>query len=392
VKNPITSAAGAAYPLAVAVRRALHANPELSGRETASARLVHESLTRLGLTPRYCCGATGVVANVTNGKGGTVALRADLDALPIEEATGLKFSSRNRGVAHACGHDLHAGILVAAADALIRLKDLWKGTAVLLFQPSEEMAPGGAITMINEGVFPKNADAVFGLHVNPQHPTGTVGLKWGPDYAGVVDFDVVVKVKGGHGAEPETTPDPIVCCCAMISQLQTLVSRESAAGDTSVVTVGTFTAGTKQNIIPTEARFSGTIRALTDEHLGFLKKRLGEVVTAVAGSFRARAEVSFEKAYPPGYNDPELTSRAHTVLCGLFGPGKVVTRTVPTMLAEDFAYFQKKAPGVYVHLGVRPAEKKTVPGIHTPDFDPQERAMIHGIAVHASLAIDILKK
>jgi amidohydrolase len=333
-----------------------------------------------------------VVASVTNGKGKTVALRADLDALPVEEKTGLKFSSKNKGVMHACGHDMHAAILVGAASALVQLNNLWKGTVVLLFQPCEEMAPGGAITMLREGVFPKNTEAVFGLHVNPQHACGTVGLKWGPDYAGVVDFNVVVKVKGGHGAEPDTTPDPIVCCCAMIQQLQTLVSRESAPGDTSVVTVGTIHAGTKQNIIPTEARFSGTIRALTEEHLGFLKKRLGEVIHAVARSFRAGAEISFEKAYPPGYNDPALTSRAQAALNNVFGARNVVIRTVPTMLAEDFAYFQKRAPGVYVHLGVRPGQKKHVPGIHTPDFSPQEGAIIFGIAVHAALAIDILKK
>lgn len=392
MKNSILRAAAAAYPGAVTLRRKLHANPELSGHETKTARLVHESLARLGLSPRYCCGATGVVANVTNGKGKTVALRADLDALPIVEKTGLKFSSKIKGVTHACGHDLHTAILVGAAQALIGLKDLWHGTVVLLFQPSEEMAPGGAITMLREGIFPKHADAVFGLHVNPQHVTGTVGLKWGADYAGVADFDVIVKVKGGHGAEPDTTPDPIVCCCAMIQQLQTLVSRETEPGDTSVVTVGTIHAGTKQNIIPTEARFSGTIRALSEGHLGFLSTRLKEIVLAIARSFRAAAEVTFEKAYPPGYNDPALTTRAQAVLSGVLGARNVAPRTVPTMLAEDFAYFQKKAPGVYVHLGVRPVRKERVPGIHTPDFNPQERAMLYGIAVHASLAIDILKK
>jgi amidohydrolase len=392
VKHPIIRAAERAYPPAVAVRRALHANPELSGHETASARLVFQSLAALGLRPRYCCNKTGVTAELINGKGKVVALRADLDGLPILEKTGLKFASKNSGIMHACGHDMHAAILTGAASALWDLRPLWKGTIVFLFQPSEERAPGGALAMIREGAFPRKADAVFGLHVSTDHQTGVVGLKSGADYAGVTDFDVVVKVKGGHGAAPETTPDPIVCCCAMIQQLQTLVSRESAASEPSVITVGMINAGTKHNIIPAQARFLGTIRALSDTHLEFLGKRLAEVVHATARSFKARAEVSFEKGYPPGCNDPGLTARAARALAGTLGAPHVVNRAVSTMLAEDFAYFQKKAPGVYVHLGVRPAHAKSVPGIHTTDFAPQERAMLTGIAVHASLAIDILHK
>jgi amidohydrolase len=353
---------------------------------------VFDSLAGMGCGPRYCCAKTGVAAKLINGKGGTVALRADLDALPVEENTGLAFSSVRQGVMHACGHDMHAAALIGAARALFDLRDLWKGTIVFLFQPSEELAPGGAIAMIREGAFPRQADAVFGLHVSTDHATGVVGLKSGPDYAGVIDFDVVVKAQGGHGAAPETTADPIVCCCAMIQQLQTLVSRESSCGEPSVVTVGSIHAGTKHNIIPAEARFSGTIRALSDAHLDFLGKRVGDVVRCTARSFRARAEVAFEKSFPPGYNDPGLTARARGALEKGLGAKNVAVRTVPVMLSEDFAYFQKKAPGVYVHLGVRPAGKKRVPGIHTPYFVPEERALATGIAVHALLAIDILRK
>ena len=384
------SVAKSAYPLALSVRRDLHRHPELSTKEFRSAKLVFDNLKSLGLKPSLCCNKTGVVASVDNGKGKTVVIRADLDALPLQEETGLAFTSTIPGVMHACGHDMHTGILVGAAQALIACKDTWKGRAVLLFQPSEEMAPGGAVSMIKEKAFPLGADAVFGLHVSTDHPCGTVGLKSGPDYAGVVDFEVVVNVNGGHGASPQTTADPIVCCCAMISQMQTLVSRESPPHEPSVVTVGTFHSGTKQNIIPTEAKFSGTIRALSGAHLDFLRTRLGEIVTAIAASHKAKALVRFEKAYPPGYNDPHLIEKAEIALKSTLGAKKVIMRDAPVMHAEDFAYYQKKTPGIYVHLGVRPLQTKSVPGIHTPYFAPCERAILTGIAVHVSLAIDIL--
>jgi amidohydrolase len=392
VKNPILAAAEKVFAQSVAIRREIHAHPELATQEFATARLVRRRLAALGCASAFCCKKTGVVATLENGAGKTVALRADMDALPIAEDTGLGFSSVSKGVSHACGHDMHVACLLGAAQSLLSLRASWKGRVVLLFQPSEEMAPGGAITMIREGVFPQGAAAVFGLHVNSEHACGTVGLIPGPDYAGVVDFDVVVHGKGAHGAMPERAIDPIVCASASILALQTLVSRESPPHEPSVVTVGRIEAGTKHNIIPGEARFCGTIRAFSDAHLSHLKRRVRELLESTARSFRARAEVSFEEAYPPGYNNPEATLRAGSALSRVLGQTRVVWRTVPTMLAEDFAYFQRKAPGVYVHLGVRPPGKKNVPGIHTPDFSPDERAILTGIAVHTALAIDILQK
>jgi amidohydrolase len=322
-----------AYPLGVAVRREIHTHPELATREYGTARLVHRRLAALGLSPRFCCDKTGVYATIANGAGKTVALRADLDALPLEEQTGLKYSSVNKGVMHACGHDLHAGCLVGAAKALLDLRDRWKGTAVLLFQPSEELAPGGAHDMIREGVFPERADAVFGLHVNPEHPCGVVGIKNGPDYAGVVDFDVVVKGRGGHAAEPEKAIDPIACAAVMIAALKGLVKNEFGPRDPSVVTVGKMSAGTKNNIIPDDAFFGGTIRALTDEKLSFLVRRVRECVQSSARAHKARAQITFDKSYPPGYNDPVLTRRAFAALSSALGPKKVVRRESPTMLA-----------------------------------------------------------
>jgi amidohydrolase len=392
VNNPISVEAGKVFAASVAIRRRIHANPELATREFATAKLVRETLVGMGCTAEYCCKKTGVVGVLENGEGKTVALRADLDALPITEKTGLSFASVVPGVSHACGHDIHIACLLGAAQALASRRDLWRGRVVFLFQPSEEMAPGGAITMIQEGVFPKDASAVFGLHVNPEHPCGTVGLISGPDYAGVVDFDIVIQGRGSHGAMPERAIDPIVCASACILALQTLVSRESPPQDPSVVTVGKIEAGTKHNIIPSEARFYGTIRAFSDKRLETLKRRVRDVVRSTAHSFRAIADVSFEEAYPPGYNDPDATERAIAALGAVLGKSRVVRRSIPTMLAEDFAYFQREAPGVYVHLGVRSSGAKDVPGIHTADFTPDERSVETGIAVHTALAIDVLKK
>ncbi|MGB7568028.1 MAG: amidohydrolase, partial [Chitinivibrionales bacterium] len=248
-----------------------------------------------------------------------------------------------------------------------------------------------ALSMIREGAFPAHVDAVFGLHVSTDHATGRVGLKPGGDYSGVLDFDVRVKGIGGHGATPHKTVDPIVCSCAMIMQLQTLISRESPSFEPAVLTVGSIHAGTRHNIISDEAAFFGTIRTFSDAHQNFLKRRVAEVVAAVGKSFKAHGSVSFTKSYPPGHNDENITKNAADALSKLLGPRNVVLRKTPTMFAEDFAYYQRKAPGLYVHLGVRRPGSKNAAGIHSARFLPDERALRTGIAVHAGLAIDILR-
>jgi amidohydrolase len=392
VTHPIIAAAQKAYPLAVKARRRIHRHPELSGQEFTTASFVHHTLSSMGLSPRYCCGNTGVVAVIKNGPGKTVALRADMDALPLVEKTGLKFSSVNKGVMHACGHDMHTAILAGAARTLWALRDRWKGTVVFLFQPSEESAPGGAAAMIREGVFPKGAAAVFGLHVNPELGCGTVAIKSGPDYAAVADFDVVVKGRGGHGAMPEKAIDPIVCACEMVAGLARLVKSESTPRSPCIITVGKINAGNKYNIIPERAFFGGTMRDLSEKHLLLLMRRAKRLMKSIAARHKTRVTISFDKSYPPGYNDPATARRAFRALSQTLGRGRVIWRGRPTMLAEDFSCFQAKAPGVYLHLGVRPPHKKNIPGIHTSEFSPDERAILAGIAVHAALAIDILHK
>ncbi|MBD3392735.1 MAG: amidohydrolase [Chitinivibrionales bacterium] len=382
----------AVYPRVVRLRRRIHAHPELSGHETGTARLAYEFLKDLGVRARYCVRRTGVVGTLRNGSGPTVVLRADMDALPVEEKNDVPYRSRHRGVMHACGHDMHTAALLGAARVLVRLRKLWQGTVVFLFQPSEEVEPGGASAMIAEGVFPEDADSVFGLHVSSDHPTGRVGIKSGVDGSAVLGFDVRVKGRGGHGAFPHKAVDPIVCASSMILDLQTLISRECPAVEPAVLTVGSLHAGTKRNVIPDEAVFHGTIRTLSDTLQRQLRRRVAQCLRTAARSFRAGVEVRFEQSYPSGYNDPSLVKEARKHLVGILGTGNVVSRAKPSMGAEDFAYFQKLVPGLYVHLGVRPRGARRMADIHSATFLPDEHALRTAIMVHAGLAVGRLRR
>ncbi|MFW6254668.1 MAG: M20 metallopeptidase family protein [Chitinivibrionales bacterium] len=287
---------------------------------------------------------------------------------------------------------MHTAILLGAARLLIDLQDQFRGTVVFLFQPSEEVEPGGALRMIKEKAFPTKADAVFGMHVSADHATGQVGVKSGDDFSGILVFDACVRGRGGHGATPEQTIDPIVCASSMIVGLQTLISRESPPFEPAVLTIGKIEAGTKRNVIPDEARFYGTIRTFSEALQKKLETRLRQLLKGVAQSYRAQIELQIEHSYPSGYNDPDLTSRAQKVFANLLGDNQVITRPHPTMYSEDFAYYQRKAPGLYVHLGVRPPNKKTMSGIHSSQFLPDESAIRHGMALHAAMVLDFLSR
>ncbi|MFW5774837.1 MAG: M20 metallopeptidase family protein [Chitinivibrionales bacterium] len=380
------------YEHTVDIRRTIHKNPELSGQEHQTARLIFHELESLGLQAKMYAGNTGVAAKWTNGEGKTLVLRADIDALPVEEVNDLPYCSQNPGVMHACGHDMHTAMLLGAARLLKTLQDQWRGTVVFLFQPSEEVEPGGALRMIKEKAFPSKVDAIFGMHVSADHTTGQVGIKSGDDFSGILVFDACVKGRGGHGATPEETVDPIVCASSMIVALQTLISRESPPFEPAVLTIGKIQAGTKRNVIPDEARFYGTIRTFSETLQKNLETRLKQLLKGVAQSFRAHIELQIEHSYPSGYNDPDLTSRAQVAFAELLGDNQVITRPHPTMYSEDFAYYQRKAPGLYVHLGVRPPNKKNMPGIHSSQFLPDESAIRYGMALHAGMVLDFLAR
>ena len=267
----------------------------------------------------------------------------DTDALPIDEQNKSSFKSTMPGIMHACGHDLHTACLLAAAKVLCSAKDQWQGTIVVLFQPSEEVAPGGALSMIQEKAFPDSVDAVFGLHVSSDHNAGQVGIKSGRDYSGVMDFDVTITGRGGHGATPHMTSDPIVCACSSILALQTLVSRECPAWEPSVISVGSLHAGTKHNIIPGEAVFSGTVRTFSEEHRKFLQRRIREIVSAVTLSHQTIGSCTFTKGYPPGFNNEALSHRAEETLSALLGKRSIVIRTVPYYVCRRFCLFSAES-------------------------------------------------
>ncbi|MDR0308290.1 MAG: amidohydrolase [Chitinispirillales bacterium] len=369
-------------PEAAELRRAIHRNPELSEKEFETAGLIYNTLRSWGLAPKYHLDKTAVSLRVDNGKGPSIVLRADTDALPVQEENDLPFASVKPGIMHACGHDMHIAILLGAAKILTGIKDKWKGTVHFLFQPSEEKEPGGAVRLIKAGVFPTKADAVFGLHVSSEHKCGHIGIKEGSDYAGVLNFDVTVMGRGGHGATPEKAVDPITCAASMITQLQTLISREKPSSEPAVLTVGYLRAGTGRNIIPDTAEFKGTARTYSNALQNQLMKRIKESTAAIAAAFGASVKVSFDKSYPPGYNNPELAKRFKKAAESFFGQSRVIERKAPTMYAEDFAYYQQLIPGLYIYLGSIPSGKKTMEELHSSRFLPDEKAMETGIAAH----------
>lgn len=374
----------------IEIRRHIHQNPEVSGNEYKTALFIADRLSVLGMPHKMYLDKTAVVGTLQNGKGPLIVLRADIDALPIIEDTGLAYSSVTSGVMHACGHDMHAACLLGAAEVLDKIKNRWKGTVMFLFQPQEETEPGGAFALIESGVFPANADAVFGLHVNADHESGTVGVKKGIDYAGVLAFDILITGKGGHGGTPEATIDPVICMSNLILQMQSLISREKSPFFPAVLTVGSVHAGTRRNIIPETATMSGTIRCHSTDYLRDIQVRLSEMASLCADAYRCTAEVTYGKPYPPVNNNAAFCDRFIRAFSEYAGKENCIERQLPTMYAEDFSYYQEKVHGLYVHLGVRPKRKKSIPALHSPHFSPDEGALSSGIACHVCFALEML--
>jgi amidohydrolase len=385
-------------PQVVSTRRALHAYPELSNREERTGRLVAERLRALGLEVRYPVAKTGVVGVLRGGKPGpAVALRADMDALPIEEKTGLSFASQVKGVMHACGHDAHTAMLLGTADVLNSLKDRLPGTVVFLFQPAEEGAPegeeGGAELMVKEGALddPK-VEAVFGLHVGSFVAAGQAGWTDGPIYASSDTFTIEVAGKSAHGAQPQTGLDPIPIAAEMVQALQLIVSREIDGRQPRVLTIGRIQGGTRFNIIADRVTMDGTLRTHDATVRAEMKARMARTVRGVAEAHGTTATLHFlDEGNPPTVNDAAL---AHEVgvpaLQRVFGAGAV--RVEPQMVAEDFPAYGQKAPYFYFLLGTRNDAKGIASVNHTATFDVDENALPLGVRAMATLAWDFLAR
>lgn len=389
-------------------RRHIHENPELSNREFETAAYVEKHLRALGLEVRTGIAHTGVIGVLRGGKPGkTIALRADMDALPVTEIVDLPFASKAKatyrgeevGVMHACGHDTHVAMLMGAAEVLVARKDELEGTVVFLFQPAEEGAPpgeeGGASLMVKEGALSDyNVDAAFGIHINSQTPVGVVRYKTGGFLAASNRFNIKVKGKQSHGSRPWDSVDPITASAQIIQGLQMIIARQTElTKEAAVITIGKFDGGVRENIIPEEANMVGTIRTLDEGMKAEIFERIKTTATHIAASSGATAEVTIEEGNPVTFNDPDFTLKMLPTLQATAGEENVVLSKAITG-AEDFAFYAREVPSLFVFLGgMDPeADPSEVAGHHTPGLYIDERGLKLGVELYTNIAMDYLNK
>ncbi|WP_310392705.1 M20 family metallopeptidase [Hymenobacter sp.] len=371
----------------VVLRRHLHAYPELSFAETNTAAFVTQALEKLGLRPEPIAN-TGVVALIEGRPGGpTVALRADMDALPILEANDVPYKSTTPGVMHACGHDVHTASLLGAARILTELRGEFQGSVKLMFQPGEERLPGGASLMIKEGVLENPRPAsVLGQHVFPHLPAGKIGLRAGRYMASTDELYLTVRGKGGHGAMPEMNLDPVLVAAHIIVAAQQIVSRRANPKIPSVLSFGKVIANGATNVIPNEVYLEGTFRTLNEEWRTEAHAHLRRLCEGLAESMGAVCELEIRRGYPYLENEPGLTARIRAAAVEYLGAENVVELD-QWMAAEDFAYFSQAAPACFYRLGTRHADGRFASSVHTPTFDIDEQALATGPGLMAWLAI-----
>ncbi len=383
----------ALLPEVTALRRELHQHPEIRFEEHWTSDRIAAFLSAEGIPhTRGHAKGTGVVACIQgHGEGhGTVLLRADMDALELQETSGVPHASQIPERMHACGHDGHSAALCGAAVALMRHRHLFPGRVKLVFQPAEEQASGGYF-IVEEGIL-DDVNAAFALHTWPSLPAGKIGLREGAAMASADFFRIDVRGKGGHGADPANAIDPIIAAAHIVVALQSIVSREIAPTDSAVLTIAQFQAGTSSNIIPDRAWMAGTCRALNQATRICLENAIVRIAQQTAQAFRATAEVTFgDPGYGPGYpplvNDPALCSLVRHTAQEVIGPDAVIELERPYMAAEDFAYYLQRVPGVFIFLGAASPGSPNTPALHTPCFDFNDDTLESAMMLLCSIAI-----
>lgn len=374
----------------ISVRRHLHAHPELSYQEYKTSEFVQQQLDALGIAHRTMA-QTGVVALI-EGKHPSkriIALRADMDALPIKEENTVEYKSTNEGVMHACGHDVHTTCLLGAAKILNQLRDEWEGTVKLIFQPGEERNPGGASILIKEGVLnDPSPQAILGLHVHPHLEVGKFSFRGGKVMASADEIYITIKGPGGHAAAPHLTVDTILVASHLVVALQQVISRNKNPFDASVLSICSFRGGHTTNVIPSEVKLMGTFRALDEQWRFKAHELIKKQCVEMAHAMGAEIDVLIDVGYPAVYNHEALNEEARK-LASLYVEGDNISETEVRMGAEDFGYYSQVIPGCFFRLGVGNVSKGITSGVHTPTFNIDESAIEAGMGMMAWLGATV---
>ncbi len=393
LKNRIQSLSDEYLKELISIRRHLHKHPELSFSEYQTSQFIQDKLKEYGIPFTSGFVKTGILGRIDGGKGqgGVVALRADMDALPISEDSTLPFKSINDGVMHACGHDAHTASLLGTAKILNTLKREWGGTVLLIFQPGEEVSPGGAKLMMEEGIFKDiSPDVIIGQHVLPEMESGHVGFKEGMYMASGDEVHITVKGKGGHAAMPHMLNDTVLIASQIVVNLQQVASRFVPAGIPVVLSFGRMIAEGATNIIPEEVKIAGTFRIMDEGWRAKVKEKIKDIVTGTAGSMGAEAEIDIKDGYPVVFNDSDITKRAVAVAQDFLGRDSVEEMDI-RMTAEDFGFFSKAYPTVFYRFGVK-REGEETGRLHTSTFNLNEEALRTASGTMATIALEFLKK
>ena len=386
-QNPMLVEAAAHYDHVVNIRRDIHQHPELGFDVGRTAGIAAQELKRLGIKVKEGVGKTGVVGDIdVPGATKRIALRADMDALPIQEENNVSYKSKNAGKAHMCGHDAHTAMLIGAARIIkANEKDL-KVNVRFIFQPSEEVHPGGAPEMIKDGAL-DGVDQIYGLHVYPLIETGTVAVGSGPFFGSSDRFEINISGKGGHAAFPHLADDVIVMGSQFVNAIQSVVARELNPTDPGIVSVTMFNAGTAPNVLPSNVVIKGSVRTLTEENRTYVEQRLKDVLEGIVTTSKASYKFSYHRGYPPVLNQETLAQHVAASAQQLVGEERLVFPHPSVLAGEDFGYYSQAIPACFFLLGAGNKEKGIKHMLLHPSFDIDEMCMLYGMAMHAGIVL-----